>query len=181
MWVKISNPPVVFLFCFGLVFLMMMIFLLCVFFGGVVGSFFVGFFSCCLFACFLRGKQSFSGAQCNHKLGRPCSAADGFTLCAPSPGFQRRQLKVLQQRGFPAASHRLDALGTLPEVHKWGQGWPNAPGALSAPICEPSQRCQEEGDSGCPAEGSGHSPSAPELSELGRNQGDLQKRGEAAA
>lgn len=142
MGVKISNPPVVFfvLFRFGF-FDGGDLSFVCDFLGGGQVFFFVGFFSCCLFARFLRGKQSFSGARCSHKLGRPCSAADGFALCAPSPGLQRRQLKVLQQRGFPAASHGLDALGTLPGVHKWGQGWPNAPGALPAPICEPSQKC----------------------------------------
>lgn len=47
----------------------------------------------------MRGKQPFSGAWCSHKLGRPCSAEDGFTLCVPSPGFPEEAAESAAEEG----------------------------------------------------------------------------------
>lgn len=47
----------------------------------------------------MRGKQPFSGAWCSHKLGRPCSAEDGFTLSVPSPGFPEEAAESAAEEG----------------------------------------------------------------------------------
>lgn len=80
----------------------------------------------CFFFLFLRGgQQPFSGkpGAATHRLlvGQVLLSRRWFhSSMVPVQGFQSRQLKVLQQRGFPAAPQAGE--DPLPGLRVWGVG-----------------------------------------------------------